>query len=66
MLCRLLKLVSASMSRESASRASPHIFTAEDIFWVMGSFCTLNRKPFDVGLLQSIARRYVQHTNAKT
>jgi len=48
---RLLKLVSRSLSREPEAHAISHTFSAEDIVWVMGSFCALNRKPFDAGLL---------------
>ena len=48
---RLLKLVSDSLSRETAAHGKTYSFTAEDILWVMGSFCALNRKPFDAGLL---------------
>jgi subfamily B ATP-binding cassette protein HlyB/CyaB len=48
---RLLKLVSKSMSRESVAHAPTHTFSAEDVLWAMGSFCALNRKPFDAGLL---------------
>src|SRR3989338_8872040 len=48
---RLLKLVSKSLSRESEARAPSHTFSAEDVVWAMGSFCALNRKPFDAGLL---------------
>jgi subfamily B ATP-binding cassette protein HlyB/CyaB len=48
---RLLKLVSRSLSREPVAHAPTHTFSAEDIVWAMGSFCALNRKPFDAGLL---------------
>lgn len=48
---RLLNLVSKSLSRKPVARAPTHVFSAEDIVWVMGSFCALNRKPFDAGLL---------------
>ncbi|OFZ65845.1 MAG: ABC transporter [Betaproteobacteria bacterium RBG_16_56_24] len=48
---RLLKLVSKSLSREPASHAPIHSFSPEDVVWAMGSFCALNRKPFDAGLL---------------
>lgn len=48
---RLLKMFARSLSREPALHAPTHSFTAEDIVWVMGSFCALNRKPFDAGLL---------------
>ena len=48
---RLLKLVSKSLSRKPVAHTPTHIFSAEDIVWAMGSFCALNRKPFDAGLL---------------
>jgi subfamily B ATP-binding cassette protein HlyB/CyaB len=46
-----LKLVSKSLSCEPTPHALTYSFTAEDVLWVMGSFCALNRKPFDAGLL---------------
>ena len=46
---RLLKIVSNSLSREP-SRSSP-AFALSDVVWAMGSFCALNRKPFDAELL---------------
>jgi len=48
---RLLNLITKSLSREQVTHAPTHTFTAEDIVWAMGSFCALNRKPFDAGLL---------------
>jgi subfamily B ATP-binding cassette protein HlyB/CyaB len=48
---RLLKLVAKSLSREPVSHAPAHSFAAEEVVWAMGSFCALNRKPFDAGLL---------------
>jgi subfamily B ATP-binding cassette protein HlyB/CyaB len=48
---RLLQLVAKSLSREPDAHAVSYRFTAEDVLWVMGSFCALNRKPFDAGLL---------------
>ena len=48
---RLLKLVSESLSRKTVAHPPTHAFGAEDIVWAMGSFCALNRKPFDAGLL---------------
>ena len=48
---RLLKFAAKSLSREPQARAPIHTFSAEDIVWAMGSFCALNRKPFDAGLL---------------
>lgn len=48
---RLLKFAAKSLSREPVAHALTHTFSAEDIVWVMGSFCALNRKPFDAGLL---------------
>jgi ATP-binding cassette, subfamily B, bacterial HlyB/CyaB len=46
---RLLKLISGG-GRQSA-RAPVHVFSTQDIVWAMGSFCALNRKPFDAELL---------------
>ena len=34
-----------------ASGAPQHVFTTEDLVWSMGSFCALNRQPFDAELL---------------
>ncbi len=48
---RFLKLVAKSLSRKPVAHAPTHTFSAEDIVWAMGSFCALNRKPFDAGLL---------------
>jgi subfamily B ATP-binding cassette protein HlyB/CyaB len=48
---RLLKLVAKSLSRKPVAHSPTHTFSAEDIVWAMGSFCALNRKPFDAGLL---------------
>ncbi len=48
---RLLKLAARGLSPGTASRAPNYTFSAEDILWAMGSFCALNRKPFEAGLL---------------
>ena len=48
---RFLKFISTSLQRKPVARAPAHTFSSEDIVWVMGSFCALNRKPFDAGLL---------------
>ena len=48
---RLLKIVSRSLSRESVPHPPTDVFVVEDIIWAMGSFCALNRKPFDAELL---------------
>jgi subfamily B ATP-binding cassette protein HlyB/CyaB len=48
---RFLKVVSRSMDRESPSYPPSYSFSIEDIVWVMGSFCALNRMPFDAELL---------------
>jgi subfamily B ATP-binding cassette protein HlyB/CyaB len=48
---RLLRLVAKNLSQGQASHPPVHPFTVEDIVWAMGSFCALNRKPFDAGLL---------------
>ncbi|MES2181292.1 MAG: hypothetical protein V4493_04240 [Pseudomonadota bacterium] len=47
---RLLKLVTKSLSA-GPSTPSLHSFSTEDMIWAMGSFCALNRKPFDAELL---------------
>ena len=33
------------------SHVTPHILQRDDVIWAMGSFCALNRKPFDAELL---------------
>jgi subfamily B ATP-binding cassette protein HlyB/CyaB len=48
---RFLKLISGSLSREGGARQLTHSFGVEDVVWSMGSFCALNRKPFDAELL---------------
>ena len=48
---RLLKFAAKSLSRKPVAHAPTHTFSAEDVVWAMGSFCALNRKPFDAGLL---------------
>src|SRR3569832_2450722 len=47
---RLLKIAADGFSRVAASPAR-YVFTEEDVIWAMGSFCALNRKPFDAELL---------------
>lgn len=47
---RLLRLVTSTRD-EIAQKKSAHSFTIEDLVWAMGSFCALNRKPFDAELL---------------
>jgi subfamily B ATP-binding cassette protein HlyB/CyaB len=48
---RLLALVASGLRREGARRPITHGFAVEDLLWAMGSFCALNRKPFDAELL---------------
>jgi len=48
---RLFKAVAERLSRAPAPMAPSHTFSVEDLVWVMGSFCALNRKPFDPELL---------------
>jgi subfamily B ATP-binding cassette protein HlyB/CyaB len=48
---RLLKIVSSSLSREPSRHSPTFTFALEDVVWTMGSFCALNRKPFDAELL---------------
>ncbi len=44
---RLLRLVS---KRTTEPRLPDHAFSPEDVVWTIGSFCVMNRKPFDAGL----------------
>ena len=48
---RLLKIVSGSLLREPSRHPPTFAFALEDVVWTMGSFCALNRKPFDAELL---------------
>ena len=48
---RLLKLVSRNLSQDTEPYLPAYTFVVEDILWTMGSFCALNRKPFDAELL---------------
>ncbi|OIR13933.1 toxin RTX-I translocation ATP-binding protein [mine drainage metagenome] len=48
---RLFKIVSNRLSREPVRNSLTFIFELEDVVWAMGSFCALNRKPFDAELL---------------
>ena len=48
---RLLKVVARQWARDKKPAAPSHAFSVEDVVWAMGSFCALNRKPFDGNLL---------------
>jgi len=48
---RLLKLVSENISRGQPASRITYVFDVKDVTWAMGSFCALNRKPFDAELL---------------
>lgn len=48
---RLLKLVSRGLARVPVTHLPGYFFAIEDVVWAMGSFCALNRKPFDAELL---------------
>jgi subfamily B ATP-binding cassette protein HlyB/CyaB len=48
---RVLKLVAGRLSRPAQAATPSYVFTTEDLVWAMGSFCALNRKPFDADLL---------------
>jgi subfamily B ATP-binding cassette protein HlyB/CyaB len=48
---RLLKLVSKGLTRVPVTHLLSYSFAIEDVVWAMGSFCALNRKPFDAELL---------------
>lgn len=47
---RLLHLAT-SVPQGAPQEKSAHSFSIEDVVWAMGSFCALNRKPFDAELL---------------
>lgn len=48
---RLLRAVTAPWQGRASQNEAPYVFSVEDVVWAMGSFCALNRKPFDAGLL---------------
>ena len=48
---RLLRLVTRQWARDKQPAAASYAFSVEDVVWAMGSFCALNRKPFDAELL---------------
>jgi len=48
---RLLRAVTARFPAASPPVVLQHLFSVDDVVWAMGSFCALNRKPFDGGLL---------------
>lgn len=48
---RVLRLVSTRLSRTPPAEAQTFAFSVTDLVWAMGSFCALNRKPFDADLL---------------
>lgn len=48
---RVLKVVANRLSRPARPATISYAFATEDVAWALGSFCTLNRKPFDPELL---------------
>jgi subfamily B ATP-binding cassette protein HlyB/CyaB len=48
---RLLQRIAGSLTPKPAAHAPAYHFSAADLVWTMGSFCALNRKPFDRELL---------------
>src|SRR3569623_242446 len=50
MLHRCLRVVTNNFSQGRSYRPHSHAFMVEDIIWAMGSFCSLNRQPFDAEL----------------
>ncbi|MCE1242900.1 peptidase domain-containing ABC transporter [Oryzomicrobium sp.] len=53
---RFLELVTSRRPQATSSSApgeESYAFSAQDLVWAMGSFCALNRKPFDPELLLS-------------
>ena len=48
---RLLRAVTVRLPAARPQSNHHYAFSVEDVVWAMGSFCALNRKPFDGGLL---------------
>jgi subfamily B ATP-binding cassette protein HlyB/CyaB len=48
---RWLRALAAHLPSERQSLSTDFSFAVADVVWAMGSFCALNRKPFDPGLL---------------
>lgn len=48
---QIFKLISNGLTRPSTAASPIHTFSASDVAWAIGSFCALNRKPFDAELL---------------
>jgi len=48
---RLLRAVASRFPDARPQNPVQHAFSVDDIVWAMGSFCALNRKPFDGDLL---------------
>jgi ATP-binding cassette, subfamily B, bacterial HlyB/CyaB len=49
---RLPRAVAGQFARAAVPLPQAYAFSAEDLVWAMGSFCALNRKPFDAELLR--------------
>ncbi len=50
-LRRIWGRAAASISKKPETPAPFHLFSVEDLVWAIGSYCALNRKPFDANLL---------------
>jgi subfamily B ATP-binding cassette protein HlyB/CyaB len=48
---RILKLIERHRAGNKSPLQPPYVFTVEEVVWAMGSFCALNRIPFDASLL---------------
>ena len=48
---RVLRLIAGRLSPPAPATIPAYAFSTEDLVWAMGSFCALNRKPFDPELL---------------
>jgi subfamily B ATP-binding cassette protein HlyB/CyaB len=48
---RIFRAVAARLAQPKTRAAASHSFSIDDIVWAMGSFCALNRTPFDSALL---------------
>jgi subfamily B ATP-binding cassette protein HlyB/CyaB len=51
MLRRLLRAVTGYLRPSTTMKLDRYRFAVNDVVWAMGSFCALNRMPFDPGLL---------------
>ncbi|MBC3919660.1 peptidase domain-containing ABC transporter [Undibacterium sp. CY18W] len=51
MFGRITRTLFPRQNNQPEQRLGREVFALDDVVWAMGSFCALNRKPFDSGLL---------------